>query len=213
MKKYLLILAALCLYSACYGELVTLGFESIDTSSTDLLTDQYQGRGALFEMYQSSVVVVFRGASSTTPASGSTSIYMVNDNDHSAPSQFTLRFVEPGTTTQAFSDFVAFTPTDASIRDTYFSMTAYDINDQALGMIDRYVADTARYLPAEDPELSISSAATNIAYVVFYAEGTNPGSAVIEGDNIRFNQIIPEPSSLALLACSAFALIFRRFRI
>lgn len=160
-----------------------------DQPSGTIITDQYQSLGVIFSNH---LVVV--GPSPTTNAvSAPNSVAFYNPAN--LMSNYTVRadFVLPGTSTTAVTDFVAFTPTDASNQGTQFILSAYNSGGVFITSASRLVDSSGTYNPAVDTEVSVS--APGIAYVEMTVFHTF-GNRVIEGDDFRFNEPVPAPATL-----------------
>lgn len=197
------VLAAFALFGANGARAVTIGFD--DLAHLDTVTTQYQPFGVIFTGH----LLVLGPGPTTNPVSPPNSVAFFDPTSQTLDYTLRASFVVPGTNTPATTDFVAFTPTDASSGNTLFVLRAFDANGSLLGSTSQLVTSTGTYDPGTDVELSVS--APGISYIEM-SVSVSAGNRVIEGDDFRFNQPVPEPAVLALLGIGAVAVGALRLR-
>lgn len=180
-----------------------IGFD--DLASAVFVTDQYLAQGVAF----SGTLQIVGPGPSTNPVSGPNSVVFYNPQAITQPTTVTATFFVPGTSDPGTTDFVSFTPTDASDFSTQFSMLAYDAGGNVIGSASRAVDSTGTYNPAVDTPMSISIA--GIARVELTGSVRPGANFVIEGDNFEFNTPVPAPGA-AGLAALGLAVMSRRHR-
>ncbi len=202
MRPIFAVVAVVALSAASAEARNLTGFD--DLANGTQVTDQYRGIGVVF----SGPLFVAGPGAFTNAISPTNSVYFFNTEDVHAPASVEARFVIPGTFTPAVTDFVCFTPTDASQFNTLYTMTAYDVNDNVIGINQTIVESTGVYNPGEDPPVFIS--VPGIARVVLHGS-VSEGNMVIEGDDFVFDPPTPAPGSgLALLSGLGLASSRRR---
>ena len=175
-----------------------------DLSGGDQVTNQYLGEGVLFE----GDLGVAGPSIWTNPVSGSNSVF------YDDPNGVLASFFAPGSGEMATTDYVAFTPTDASHYLTSFKMYAYDISGLQIGFASTIVESTGVYLASEDPKVSISVAGIHSVLLTGNLT-TSTGNYGIEGDNFEFGSLtpitaVPLPGAVWLMLSGLMVLIAGR---
>lgn len=173
-----------------------------DLPSGTVVTDQYQSQGVVFSGFFQAV----GPGPFTNAVSDPNSVAFYNPTDPTQVSTVTAWFFVPGTGDAGTTDFVSFTPTDASDFSTIFEMRAYNLGNQLIGTASRGVASTGVYSPGEDPPVSIS--VPGIARVEMSGSVRPGANFVIEGDNFEFS--VPGQGSAWLLGLAGISAVRRK---
>lgn len=178
-----------------------IGFD--DLQNGELVTDQYRDMGVVITGY----LQVNGPGAFTNAVSPENSVVFYDPANLSNPASITIDFVVPGTNISGVTDFVCFTPTDASQFNTQFAMRAYDSLNNQIGFASSLVSSSGVYNPSEDPPVFIS--APGIARVVLTGS-VGAGNMVIEGDDLVFNPVVPSAGSGTVLCVAGLARLRRR---
>ena len=168
-----------------------------DLAGGDEVTNQYQNQGVVFS---GGLFVIGPGAF-TNPVSAPNSVF------YSSLAGVTAEFFNPVSCAIATTDYVAFTPTDASSNNTQFQLIAFDVAGNQIGLAQTNVESTGVYSLLEDPKISLSVA--GIHSVLLTGFTTQAGNYVIEGDNFEFNNLstVPVPAGIWLFVSGAAGLL------
>lgn len=200
MKHVACVLGLVAGAQGAWAAVVVVDFDSLPDATA--INSQYQPLGVVFSGH----FVVSGPGPSTNPVSGPNSAVYFDPVSQLNPYSITATFVVPNTNTPAPTNFVAFTPTDASQQNSLFTLSAYDSLNQLITSVSRFVDSAGVYDPNVDTEMSIS--APGIAYATMSVSSIN--NNVIEGDNFRFEQPVPGPGSAVVLGLAAMGTSRRR---
>ena len=168
-----------------------------DLADGDEVTNQYQNQGVVF----SGGLRVIGPSAFTNPVSAPNSAF------YSSLTGVTAEFFDPVSGVIATTDYVAFTPTDASSNNTRFQLIAFDIAGNQIGLAQTNVESTGVYSPVEDPKISLSIAGIHSVLLTGFL--TQAGNYGIEGDNFEFNTLsaVPVPAGVWLFVSGAAGLL------
>lgn len=175
-----------------------------DVPGGTMVTDQYLPEGVVF----SGFLRVGGPGPFTNAVSAPNSVAFYNPNNLTQTVTLTAWFFVPGTGVAGTTDFVSFTPTDASDFSTVFVMRVYNSANQLIGTATRGVTSTGVYNPSEDPPVSISAA--GIARVEMTGSVRPGANFVIEGDNFEFSTPVPGQGAVSLFAIGGAAALRRK---